>query len=265
MFAKGDIQILKHLWDNRLLTAEDLVILTGRQVAGRNDPQIIRRRMRALQELGFADCHAIESDTNPLIGRKIWYLTQKGLDYGYDEFGVGDGNTIIRPRRGRSTITHDYQVVRIRLAILSSQKAAWTKIHEHQLEDGVKPDLGYALQVDGDLAGFLHEHERSNASKSRETETMSDLDKAERYLEYFKTNRFKKLHPDLDNFRVSWTFKTWEKAQNFAGRLKAQGGDFNDWRFWITSYDKLVSEPSGKIFLAPPDFQKGELYSFSDA
>lgn len=260
--SQKDKDLAQILWTLRYADAQDLLVLS-RRYAGKDktDDQIPRRRMRALEALGYVAATPINSEKNELISKKLFRLTQRGADYFHTRFGIGDGRTRIAPSEQKKNFWHDVELKKVLVAEMLQLPAAgirivWSKIYRHQLHwrgrgYKVEPDLGELFAHERGEDFWFTEFQRTESGFDKERGVMDDIAKCLDLVEYAKTGDFKRLHSDTGNFRVRFVYPSWDKAQKFVGRLAAHGADLSTRRFWATALPLIEQNAAGPIYIGP--------------
>jgi hypothetical protein len=255
------------------------VYLTGphiQHLTGRTQKPVERdlRFLREAKYLTYKD-HPTEK-----FGPYVWYLTQKGWDWCFDE-KLFKKRVNATDEKGTGYLRHDLVLTELHIKFhdIYGDDLYWTQLRQdcyrrygEKKNDRVNMDAFCSFPVGNEFACFCIEVEKSRDTvKNGESARMA---KNEAYAGYIK-GPFQKEFGNGADFRVLWTFANETKALNHAGKCHQAEGVHKNRKIWIldeASIPKLTKETPA--FITPTDvtyeparrrFNAQRLYSLNEA
>lgn len=265
-FSAKDRQLFEVLRNYKHLNAPMLSELTGRSVRALNFRLLTLRKAGYLRSLPLPF-----SDTPINPGPLVHFLTQKGLDFAWKTFGIGDGKATGNDEKTNKNLEHELDLTNWHRALEKElpkhgcELLSWEQ-DAHVIRDGVEdgsivPDAFIGIRHGDrpkgkDGAYLFVENERSKAGHY-ENGRSNLLRKFDAYEEY-AAGGFRERW-GINNFRVVVVLPSMERVKTLIETMK-DDRHLNPERFWLTSRDQMDNSICDLIFLT----RKTEVRSFLD-
>ncbi len=273
LLQERDIEILRGLFESRLMTAAHVAVLYFDGKA-----EATKKRVAKLKAVGLIN-YRRRHPAQPAI----LFLSSKGLDV-LREHGVltnyprlGPFNLQKRSCVSELTERHELQIMDVKAAfhaaLAKSKKlsietfSTWPMLYQFQaLRSGrgpevpVKPD-GFICVNEKESGNGLSQHS-FYLEVDRSTETRETLvSRITSYVDFYKSGGFAHLHGAPRSafkeypFRVLIIFRTAERRNNLAERLLQLTPPVS-WPICLSTIEEVTSNPLGDIWIYPADYKK---------
>ncbi|MES3030939.1 MAG: replication-relaxation family protein [Patescibacteria group bacterium] len=268
-----DIEILRGLFESRLMTAAHVAVLyfDGKREA-------TKKRLAKLKAAGL-----ISKRGRHVTQPALLFLSRKGLDVlakrgEINKYqSLGPVNLDKRSRVSELTERHELQVMDVKAAFHSAlakskkfsieQFSTWPLLYQFKalrsgrgLEVPVKPD-GFICVNEKESGNGLSQHSfYLEVDRSTETQEML-VAKITCYVDFYKSGGFANLHGAARSqfreypFRVLIVFRTAERRNNLAERLLQLTPPVS-WPICLSTIDEVTENPLGDIWMYPEDYKK---------
>ena len=280
-FQERDLALLRGLFESRVMTSKHVAALyfDGRTEAA-------KKRLQKLKAAGLVSerpRRAYEPSLLFLGTKAFRLLSDRGCLADYPKLG----SDILTKRTQVSALTlrHELDVMDVKTALVgavaktrafrTAEFSTWPMLNQFcarrpSTRTGVlvKPD-GFIRILESESDGGAFEH-TFFLELDRSTETQETLaDKAGCYLDHYKSGglaiRFgqpRSAYKDFP-FRVLMVFKNAERRNNTAERLIQNTPPILT-QTWLTTFQEIVSDPLGGIWMRPFDYREATRSSAFD-
>jgi hypothetical protein len=263
-----DIALLRDLFESRLMTLAHVAAL---HFDGK--PEAAKKRVQKLKTAGLIRERPRRSNEPSIV-----FLTREALKLLSEDGHIADYPELSlkalekRAQVSDMTLRHELELIAVKAAIRSAIRqttnfsiaefSTWPMLYQFKAKcpDGetvlVKPDA--FIRIREDEPDGLSEHTFFlELDRSSEPQKML-LDKAECYLDYYRTGglakRFGRPEDEykLFPFRVLFVLQNGERRDTTAKRLL--GARILS-QVWLTTLSELLTNPLGAIWVRPKDYQ----------
>lgn len=252
-FHETDRDIVRLLLEYRRLDSFQVERLTKR------NERSIRRRLKGLTDAGLLVRRTppleLDRPVNAPLGGYTYFVSARGHRKAR-EWGLVNGQPFIEPPVSVQNLNHDLTVsdFHMHLQEAADKRAIkvplWiegrARLLDHVSWRGetltVNPDGLFAIVSPEGTAFYFLEVEKSRGEAYR---------KLRAYFEYRDQEAYRKRWPQMEDFRLVFTFPNEERLDNFLAKASAEGFPYR--MFFATTEASYQADMLGSIFRTPKD------------